>query len=76
MPDLIRMLHGKKDSIEKIVGVFQSEFPNMSKVQIKKRIIEISEKSKSIDGTGTARHIVKQEFITKYGVTEVFFFII
>jgi hypothetical protein len=67
MKELIECIHGKKDGIDKLIQSFQH--PNhlhISKVQIKKRMLEIAEKSKHVDGHGTARWVVKKEFLEKH----------
>ncbi len=64
--DLIKLLHGKKEGIDKLVNSFHEQFSYMSKVQIKKRMCEIADKSKHSDGYGTSRYLVKTEFLLKH----------
>lgn len=66
LPELIRFIHGKKDGIEKLQNLFQENHLNISKAQIKKRILEIAEK-KDKNAGGCGKWLVKDEFINLYG---------
>jgi hypothetical protein len=64
--DLIRLIHGKKEGVDKLINTFHESNPLVAKAQIKKRISEISEKTKHSDGYGSARFIVKQEMLVEH----------
>jgi hypothetical protein len=66
LPELIRLIHGKKDGIEKLQHLFQENHLNISKSQIKKRIFEVAEK-KDKNAGGSGKWLVKDEFISLYG---------
>lgn len=60
-------MHGKKDGVDKLVASFQAEYPAIaqvvSKTQTRKRITEIADKEKHVDGHGTVRWVCKKEFL-------------
>jgi hypothetical protein len=65
LPELAKFVHGKKDGIDKLVLAFHALYPAFSKLQIQKRIKEIADKAKHVDGYGTARFMVKPEILEK-----------
>jgi hypothetical protein len=60
------MIHGKKEGVDKLVLSFHEQHGHISKAQIKKRILEISEKGKHSDGYGTSRFLVKAELLSTH----------
>ncbi len=64
--DLIRLIHGKKDGIDKLIISFHESNPLIAKAQIKKRITEISEKTKHCEGYGSPRFLVKHELLVQH----------
>ncbi len=63
---MIRLIHGKKDGIDKLIISFHESNPFVAKAQIKKRISEISEKTKHSEGYGSPRFLVKQELLVQH----------
>ena len=61
----MQFIHGKKEGIDKLVEGFKELFPNFAKSQIKKKILEISDKSKHPDGYGSSRFMVKRDLFDK-----------
>ena len=59
------MIHGKKEGVDKLINSFHESNPLIAKAQIKKRISEISEKTKHSDGYGSARFIVKMDLLAQ-----------
>lgn len=63
---MIRLIHGKKEGVDKLINTFHESNPLVAKAQIKKRISEISEKTKHADGYGSLRFIVKHELLVQH----------
>lgn len=63
MSDLVVLVHGSKDGIDKLVNAFVEQCPHISKAQTKKRLLEIAEKKKHAEGHGSPRWIVKEEVL-------------
>ena len=69
MPELARFVHGKKEGIDKLVLAFHALYPKFSKLQIQKRIKEITNKAKHSEGYGTSRFLVKPEILEKLQIS-------
>lgn len=69
MPLLARFAHGKKDGVDRIVAAFHELHPNCSKMQIQKRLKDMTDKVKHSEGYGTQRWIVKSEVLEKYNIS-------
>jgi hypothetical protein len=65
MPELAKFVHGKKDGIDKLVLAFHALHPTFSKLQIQKRIKDLSDKTRHADGHGSSRFMVKPEMLEK-----------
>jgi hypothetical protein len=65
LPELARYVHGKKEGIDKLVLGFHALHPMIPKLQIQKRIKDITDKTKHADGYGTSRFMVKAEMLEK-----------
>jgi hypothetical protein len=65
LPELAKYVHGKKEGIDKLVLGFHALHPTIPKLQIQKRIKEITDKTKHADGYGTSRFVVKAEMLEK-----------
>lgn len=62
--DLVQLVHGSKDGVEKLVNAFVEQNAHVSKAQTKKRILEIAEKKKHVDGYGSLRWIVQDSVLS------------
>lgn len=67
--DLVKHIHGKKEGVDKLVASFHELHPTISKLQIQKRIKDITEKTKHADGYGTMRFIVKPDVLESLSLT-------
>ena len=63
LPALVKLLHGSKDGVEKLVLSFIADHPTFAKAHIEKRIKEIAKKEKHPDGHGSMRWVVASEFL-------------
>ena len=75
--DLVKLVHGRKEGIDKLVAMFSDAHPNgpqTPKAQIKKKILEISSRSKHVDGYGTVRVIVNKDILEMLSIENVSLF--
>lgn len=72
MPLLARFAHGKKEGVDRIVAAFHELHPNCSKMQIQKRLKDMTDKVKHSEGYGSQRWIVKAEVLEKYAISVSF----
>lgn len=71
MKDLIMLIHGKKDGVDKLVNSFHethTNIPKLSKTEIKKKILDISCKQKHVEGYGSYRLVVNGDVLSFYSV--------
>lgn len=61
LQDLVKFLHGRKEPFDKLVELFHSSHSSLPKLHIKRKIQEVSVKSRHAEGFGSARWVVKPE---------------
>lgn len=69
LPALVKLVHGRRDGIEKLVADFIADHPTEIKAKVERKLREIANKTKSDEGHGNARWVVKQSVIESLGLT-------
>ena len=69
LPALVKLVHGRREGIEKLVADFIADHPSESKGKVERKLREIADKKKSDEGFGNARWVVKQSVIDGLGLT-------
>jgi hypothetical protein len=72
--DLVKLIHGRKEGVDKLVVLFgdsHPEGPQPPKAQIKKKILEISSRCKHEDGYGTVRVLVNKDVLQSLNIENV-----
>lgn len=57
------MIQGKKDGVDKLAQAFVTEHPHLSKAEVRRRILEIAERKRHVEGHGTARWVCKKSYV-------------
>jgi len=69
LPALVKLVHGRREGIEKLVTDFIADHPTEIKAKVERKLREIADKTKSDEGHGNARWVVKQSVIESLGLT-------
>jgi len=69
LPALVKLVHGRREGIEKLVADFIADHPTEVKAKVERKLREIADKKKHDEGYGNARWVVKQSVIDSLGLT-------
>ena len=60
---LARLVQGKKDGVDKLAQAFVTDHPHLSKAEVRRKILEIAERKRHVEGHGTARWVCKESYV-------------